>query len=161
VLPIRTPRLVLEPVRPAWATAVIAGRLDDLGALTAGAGWPHADTVDGLRLALEPGGALGWFVVFESVIVGDCGTHGGVDCDGVVEIGYGIAGPYRGRGLAGEAVAALTDWLLSDGGATLVVASTNWAANPASRAVLIRCGFILDRLDGPLAWYARGASGPA
>jgi RimJ/RimL family protein N-acetyltransferase len=150
-----TARLVLEPVRHAWAAAVVAGRLDALDGLAPGAGWPNADTVDGLRLALDHGGTLGWFVVLDGVVVGDCGTHGPIDPDGVVEIGYGLAGPFRGRGLAGEAVAAMTEFLLGAAGAGRVVASTHAAANPASRRVLTKCGFTLDRLDGEIAWYSR------
>jgi RimJ/RimL family protein N-acetyltransferase len=152
---IGTERLVLEPVRPEWAAAVVAGQLDALGGLVAGAGWPHADTVDGLRLALDHGGALGWFVTLDGVVVGDCGTHGWIDADGVVEIGYGLAGPFRGRGLATEAVAAMTDFLLGTAGARQVVASTHAAANPASRRVLTKCGFALNSLDGEIAWYSR------
>jgi RimJ/RimL family protein N-acetyltransferase len=154
-----TDRLVLEPVRPEWATAVVAGRLEALAGLDPGAGWPHADTVDGLRLALDHGGTLGWFVVRDGVVVGDCGTHGPVDLAGVVEIGYGLAGPHRGRGLASEAVLAMTGFLLGPGGAQRVVASTHAAANPASRRVLTKCGFALERLDGEVAWYVCGASG--
>jgi RimJ/RimL family protein N-acetyltransferase len=150
-----TERLVLEPVRPHWVAGVAAGDLSALDGLAAGAGWPHADTIDGLRLAMEHGGALKWFVVLDGVVVGDCGTHGPVDPDGVVEIGYGIAGPFRGRGLASEAVAAMTEFLLGTGGARAVVASTHAAANPVSRRVLAKCGFTLDSLDDPIAWYLR------
>jgi len=151
-----TERLVLEPVRPDWAAAVVAGRLDGLDGLVPGAGWPHADTVDGLRLTLDHGGgALGWFLTLDGVVVGDCGTHGPTDPDGVVEIGYGLAGPFRGRGLATEAVAAMTEFLLGAAGGRRVVASTHAAANPVSRRVLAKCGFTLDRLDGEIAWYSR------
>ena len=65
--PISTPRLVLVPVAPETAAAIVAG---DLTGIAAGSGWPHADTLDGLRM----GG--GWLVTLDGVVIGDCGTHG-------------------------------------------------------------------------------------
>lgn len=151
---ITTERLVLEPVQPQWAAAVVAGDLAGLDGLEPGAGWPHGDTFDGLRMTLEFGKPLGWFVVLDGVIVGDCGTHAPVDDEGDVEIGYGIAGPFRGRGLATEVVEAMVEFLLGAGGARRVVATTDAAANPASSRVLTKCGFSLDRIDGSTAWYS-------
>jgi RimJ/RimL family protein N-acetyltransferase len=152
---ILTERLVLEPVRPEWAAAVVAGDLASFEGLEPGSGWPRGDTVDGLRMTLEFGTPLGWFAVLDGAVVGDCGTHAPVDVEGDVEIGYGIAGPFRGRGLATEAVIAMTEHLLDAGGARRVLANTDAAANPASRRVLTKAGFALDRIDGPIAWYCR------
>ena len=39
--PISTPHLVLVPVAPETAAAIVAG---DLTGIAAGSGWPHADT---------------------------------------------------------------------------------------------------------------------
>ena len=152
---LRTERLQLVPVRRDVARAVVAGDLAALGreGLEPGSGWPHGDTLDGLRLALEHGGGLGWFAVLDGVVVGDCGTHGGPDADGAVEIGYGLAGPYRGRGLATELARALAGWLLADPDVRRVVATTHAAANPASRRVLEKVGFTFDRDDAEMAWY--------
>lgn len=157
--PIRTRAAGLElvPVPRDVAEAVVAG---DLSAVAAGAGWPHADSLDGLRLALEHGpadggAALGWFVVLEGVVVGDCGVHGGVDADGTVEIGYGLAGPSRGRGLGTEVCRALTAWLLDDPEVRRVVASAHAAGNPASRRVLEKAGFTYEGDAGDMAWYVR------
>src|SRR5688572_28332655 len=107
--PIATPRLVLVPVEADVARAVVSG---DLSRVPAGRGWPHGDTLGALRLALDHDGALGWVVTLDGAVVGDCGTHGGPDEQGSVEIGYGLAQPYRGRGYATEAADALTGWLL-------------------------------------------------
>jgi RimJ/RimL family protein N-acetyltransferase len=148
-----TQRLELRPVRREEAAALVAG--EGCG-LPAGQGWPHTDTLDGMRLALEHGGSLGWLVVLDGCVVGDCGIHGGADDDGTVEIGYGLAGPYRGRGLGTELCRALTDWLLADPAVRQVVAATHAAANPASRRVLEKAGFVLDRVVGEHAWYRRG-----
>ncbi len=54
-----TDRLVLEPIAPEVAAAVVRG---DLSGLRVGEGWPHADTVDGLGMAVRSGHAPGWFV---------------------------------------------------------------------------------------------------
>jgi RimJ/RimL family protein N-acetyltransferase len=150
--PIQTDRLVLVPVSREVAAAIVAG---DLSGVAPGAGWPHADTLDGLRLAVDHGTDLGWFVTLDGLVMGDCGTHGAPDAAGTVEIGYGLAGPYRGRGLATEMCRALTGWLLSQPDVRRVVASTHAAANPASRRVLEKSGFTFDRDDGALAWYVR------
>ena len=152
--PISAGRLDLRPVRREVAAALVAG--EDCG-LAAAAGWPHSDTLDGMRLTLEHGGTFGWLALLDGLVVGDCGTHGGVDAAGTVEIGYGLAGPYRGRGLGTELCRGLTGWLLADGAVRRVEASTHAAANPASRRVLEKSGFVLDRVAGELAWYVREA----
>jgi len=110
-----------------------------------------------LRLALDHDGALGWFVTLHGVVIGDCGTHGGPDEQGSVEIGYGMAPPYRGRGYATEAADALTGWLLRRPGVRQVVASALRRGNPASRRVLEKAGFQLRFEDEEFAWYVRRA----
>ena len=152
-----TPRLELRPVRREVAAALVAGQ--DCG-LSAAAGWPHGDTLDGMRLTLEHGGTFGWLAVLDGLVVGDCGTHGGADAAGTVEIGYGLAGPYRGRGLGTELCRGLTAWLLADAAVRRVEASTHAAGNPASRRVLEKSGFVFDRAVGDLAWYVREGGAP-
>jgi RimJ/RimL family protein N-acetyltransferase len=132
---IDTPRLRLIPISDAEAEAILRG---DLSAVDAGEGWPHEDTLDGLRLA------PGWFVSLDGVVIGDCGTHGDADDEGRVEIGYGLAAPYRGRGYGTELVTALARWLLRQDGVSCVVAETD-AGNAPSRRALERAGFRLAR----------------
>jgi RimJ/RimL family protein N-acetyltransferase len=144
--PIFTPRLVLVPVAPETAAAIVAG---DLTGIAAGTGWPHADTVDGLRM----GG--GWLVTLDGVVIGDCGTHGDRSDDGEVEIGYGLAEPYRGRGYGTELVTALSDWLLAQPGVERVVARDVEAANTPSRRALERAGFSLEQVDAERASYRK------
>src|SRR5947208_1453173 len=80
--------------------------LDDLRALAAAPGWPHADTPPALAFAAA--GGLTWLIVDDDGrVAGECGTKGPPDADGVVEIGYGLAGASRGRGLGTRAVSAL------------------------------------------------------
>ncbi len=147
---IRTARLVLEPAGLDVARAVRAGE-----GPPAARGWPGAEALSAFRFAVDFGGDPGWLILRDDLVVGECGTHGPPDPDGVVEIRYGIAVSERGRGLGTEACAALTAWLLDRPGVARVAASTDAAANLASRRVLERSGFVLDRLDGATAWYVR------
>jgi RimJ/RimL family protein N-acetyltransferase/ribosomal protein S18 acetylase RimI-like enzyme len=135
-------RLVLRPLTPAEAARIAAG---DVSGWLAGDGWPHDDTRDGL--ALVASGACGWLITLDGVVIGDCGTTGPVaDLDGTVEIGYGLAEPYRGRGYGGEAVRALSHWLVHQPGVREVVATVD-AGNVASRRALERAGFKADSPD--------------
>jgi RimJ/RimL family protein N-acetyltransferase len=155
---ITTPRLVLEPVDATIARRIVDG---DSSGVRAGAGWPHADTIDGLRLSL--GGdpeSTGWFITLpDGTVIGDCGWKGGPGADGSTEIGYGLAAPYRGLGYGTEAVAALCEWLLGPGGAHRVLADT-LADNTPSRRVLERAGFAVLRTDGARVYYARERESP-
>jgi RimJ/RimL family protein N-acetyltransferase len=134
-----TPRLVLEPVDERLARAILAGDLQDL---TPAEGWPHDDTKDGLAMAIAHGQPAGWLVNLDGETIGDCGTHGPPDAAGVVEIGYGLAAPFRGRGYGSEVVAAITTWLLSRPDVR-VVKATVLSRNAASRRVLEKAGFLL------------------
>ena len=147
---ITTARLVLAPISEATANAVVAG---DVSTLIAGEGWPHADTLDGLRMALAHG-APGWLVTLEGVVIGDCGTHGQPEQTGDVELGYGLAEPYRGRGYGTEIVIGLSSWLLGQGGVHRVVARRVAVENTPSRRALERAGFILESADERHTWYA-------
>lgn len=139
---IRTARLVLEPASVAVAQAVLDGAGPD-----AAPGWPGPDVLQVFRLAAEYGGDPGWLVLRDGLVVGECGTHGGPDADGAVEIRYGIAPAERGQGMATETCAALSAWLLAQPGVDRVTARTHAAGNPASRRVLERCGFALDGVE--------------
>jgi RimJ/RimL family protein N-acetyltransferase len=152
-----TPRLVLEPVPGSTAKAVIGG---DLSAVAAGEGWPHADTMDGMRHTTSTGGML-WFVTLDGVVIGDCGTHAPVSPDGVVEIGYGLSAAYRGRGLGAELVGGLSRWLAARPDVRRVIAGTE-PSNIPSRRCLEHAGFRLDgEADGELRFVLEAAGGGA
>jgi RimJ/RimL family protein N-acetyltransferase len=151
-----TERLVLLPQTLESARAVLAG--DDPG-LPLADGYPHADTFDALRMFVEHATSDaegGWFVTLaDGRVIGDCGTLGWADPQGHVEIGYGIAAPYRGKGYGTEAVRALADWVAAEPGVTAVTAAVE-VGNIASRRLLERLGFTLvDTAEGH--WHlARG-----
>jgi RimJ/RimL family protein N-acetyltransferase len=138
---IATPRLSLEPASEKAARAVLAG---DLSVVRAGEGWPHADTLDGLAMGLRGDQGPGWFVLLDGIVIGDCGTHGAPDESGEVELGYGLAAPYRGHGYGSEVVAALSRWLLAQPGVSRVVARDVLEDNVASRRALEGAGFELE-----------------
>src|SRR5262249_53904020 len=75
-------------------------------------------------------------------VVGSCGYKGAPDADGTVEIAYGVAPEYRGRGYAKEAAAALVEFALS-AGARVIRAHTK-SEHGASSRILVSCGF--DRI---------------
>jgi RimJ/RimL family protein N-acetyltransferase len=137
--PLQTPRLRLEPMTTELARSILAG---DLSGLTVAEGWPHEDTADGLAMAVKSGHPPGWLITVGGMVIGDCGTHGPVDQEGRVEIGYGLAVAYRGQGYGSEAVAAITEWLSSLPEVGEVRART-LIDNAPSRRVLEKAGFQL------------------
>ncbi len=150
--PISAGSVVLRPLTPAAASALIAG---DLSGVKAGAGWPHNDTIDGMRMVAQ-GLALGWLVQLGDTVIGDCGTHGPVNEVGSVEIGYGLAAPYRGHGYGRELVSALVRWLLDEPHVVEVAAFTR-TGNTPSRVALERAGFRLaGETDGQCHYLLHG-----
>jgi RimJ/RimL family protein N-acetyltransferase len=141
----------LEQLTRERADAILDG---DLSSLEAGEGWPHADTLDGLRMSEPP-----WLVLLDGVVVGDCGTVG-PPVDGSVEIGYGLAEPYRGRGIGTEVVRRLAELLLARPEVRRVTAEV-LLDNVASHRVLEKNGFAVERSDGEHALYVRYPSSPA
>ena len=123
----------------------------DLAALSTAPGWPHADTDAALGFAA--GGAWTWLIVDDDDrVAGECGVKGPPDAQGAVEIGYGLAGPSRGRGLGGQAVTALLDELRRHPDVRTVDARVA-ADNLPSRRLLERRGFDLVDVDGTEVVY--------
>jgi RimJ/RimL family protein N-acetyltransferase len=142
----------LEQLTRERAAAIVAG---DLSSVDAAAGWPHADTVDGLRTAADPENEPPWLVLLDGVVVGDCGIVGPA-VDGSVEIGYGLAEPYRGRGIGTEVVRQLAGLLLALPDVRRVTADV-LLENVPSHRVLEKNGFVRERTDGAHALYVRQA----
>ena len=85
----------------------------------------------------------------ERTLIGIGGYKGEPDAEGSVEIGYGIAREYRGRGYATEAAQALIAHAFADTRVALVTAHT-LAEKNASGAVLTRCGMTrVAEIDDP------------
>lgn len=138
--PIETERLRLEPLPRDTARLLVAG---DLGDLRPGDGWPHADTLDAIRMALGRGHPPGWLVMLDDRVIGDCGVHAPPNEHGEIELGFGLSAHYRGQGYGSELAAALSQWLLALPDVRLVVARA-YESNLASRRALERAGFEID-----------------
>jgi RimJ/RimL family protein N-acetyltransferase len=96
----------------------------------------------------------GFFIIdpLRKKVVGTAGFKGPPDTDGVVEIAYGVAPEYQGRGYATEAATALVEFALSDPRVQTVRAHTLPEPNASTR-VLTRNGFrhlgeVMDPEDG-------------
>ena len=152
-----TERLELVPQSLAAVRALVEGRAPGL---PLAAGYPHADTLDGMRIAAahatEDAALGGWFIVraADGAVIGDLGTKGVGDERGRVEIGYGLSASFRRQGYAGEAVAALVSWLGTQPGVRAVTAEVE-VGNDASRRLLERLGFLLEDTSEGSWWLAR------
>jgi ribosomal-protein-alanine N-acetyltransferase len=149
-------RLRLERVGVDRARRIVAG---DLSAVDAAPGWPHDDTLDGLRLDAEHARSddeTGFLVTLAATgqVVGDAGWKGGPDAAGRVEIGYGLARPYRGRGLGTELVGLLTAWVAAQPGVRVVAAEVLAGNEPSLRALAAH-GYVVERVEPPYAWLVR------
>ena len=109
----RTPRLLLRPGFPEDAPALAAAIADEaIVRNLASAPWPYRMRDAEAFLARPRDPVLPSFLIFERTegapqLVGSCGL--GRRPSGAVEIGYWIARPYWGRGIATEASPALID----------------------------------------------------
>ena len=156
---LRTERLLLERLTMDEARAVVA--LDRHGRAWA-ADYPTEGDLVVAGIACEAGehyDETGEFGVYQ-VRLADTGVAvGGIGFihppeAGEVEVGYGLAESARGRGLATEALRAMTA-LAAQHGVAVMVAVTS-VDNVASQRVLERAGFtrllgtIQDDEDGPM-----------
>lgn len=76
----------------------------------------------------------------DNLMIGMCGFTGPPDAGGVVEMAYGIAPPFQGKGYATEAAGALVEFASRDPRVRTICAHTLPEAN-ASTHVLEKCGF--------------------
>ncbi|MBC8086449.1 MAG: GNAT family N-acetyltransferase [Phycisphaerae bacterium] len=92
-------------------------------------------------------GWFGWYAVRHAsqhgtpAVVGCGGYFGPPSAAGVVEIGYSVCTEFEGQGFASEMTRALVDHVLQRPSVSRVIAHTQ-ADNPASMAVLRKCGFV-------------------
>ena len=107
---------------------------------------------------------FGLVLLAENRLIGLCSFNGPPDAEGAVEISYGIAPGYAGRGYATEAARFLVEHAFASGRVRLVRAHTLPAYNASTR-VLQKCGFqncgeVVDEVDGTIwRWEMRGLAG--
>lgn len=104
--------------------------------------------------------ASGQFFLIE---LEDQGVVGGVGFDRKperpAEVGYWIGAPFRGRGLASEALVAALGWAARSWKRRMIVAG-HFADNPASGRVLCKAGFLYTGQIEPRLSLARGEIAP-
>jgi len=165
---IDTPRLRLLASSPGHLLALMDGTqsFQELSGLTVADGLREMFTsgevspqwLEQLRAAKEPNPWMHGFHVIlreSNVVIGSVGFKGPPDGDGMVEIAYGIAPSFQGRGYATEAATAGVSFAFQDPSVSLVRAHT-LPTNNASTRVLTKCGFrrvgeVIDPEDG-LVW---------
>lgn len=107
-----------------------------------------------MRKQLRAGADPAWWSYLvihtaDRALIGLAGYKGQPDAEGRVEIGYGIAPAYRGRGYATETAQGLIDHAFAQAGVLKVWAHTLAEAN-ASFHVLQKCGLEkIAELDDP------------
>ena len=159
----RTPRLLLRPGFPEDAMALATAMSDKAIARNlAVVPWPYTLRDAEAHLASPRDPVLPSLLVFERTdgaprLVGSCGL--GRRPSGAVEMGYWIARPYWGRGLATEACAALVEIARTLGLASLE--GSHFIDNPASARVLEKLGFEPLGIVAPRMSCARGKEVPA
>lgn len=159
----RTRRLLLRPGFPEDAPALAAAIGDEaIVRNLASVPWPYRMRDAEAFLASPRDPVLPSFLVFERTdgsprLVGSCGL--GRRPSGAVELGYWIARPFWGRGLATEAGTALLDIARTLGFPSLE--ASHFTDNPASGRVLEKLGFEPIGIIAPRLSCARGAEIPA
>jgi RimJ/RimL family protein N-acetyltransferase len=159
----RTPRLLLRPGFPEDARALAAAIADEsIVRNLATAPWPYSMRDAEAFLASPRDPVLPSLLMFERsdaapVLVGACGL--GRRPSGAVELGYWVARPYWGRGIATEAGRALIDIARALGLGQLE--ASHFIDNPASARVLDKLGFQSTGLIAPRMNCARGEEVPA
>ncbi len=159
----RTPRLLLRPGFPEDAPALAAAMADRAIARNlAVVPWPYTLRDAEAFLASPRDPVLPSLLIFERTggaphLVGSCGL--GRRPSGAVEMGYWIARPFWGRGLATEACGALVEIARALGLAS--VEGSHFVDNPASARVLEKLGFEPRGVIAPRMSCARGEEVPA
>jgi [ribosomal protein S5]-alanine N-acetyltransferase len=157
--PIRSRRLDLVSMSAAFVEAVLEGRRAAAARLVGAAlprDWPDRRDLGFLNLRLaqmqKDPETQPWLVRAlvlrepRRTMVGHAGFHGPPGVNGprhpdAVELGYTVFPPFRGRGLATEAVGALLDWASSEHGMRRFVASVA-PGNEPSLAIVRKLGFV-------------------
>ena len=159
----RTPRLLLRPGFTEDAPALAAAIADEAIAMNlANVPWPYRMRDAEAYLASPRDPILPSFLILERTenapqLVGACGL--GRRSSGAVELGYWIARPHWGRGLATEAGRAIVAIARALGLPSLE--GSHFLDNPASARVLEKLGFAPVGIVAPRLSCARGEEVPA
>lgn len=123
--------------------------------------WPGADFYEALpyfrELLIKNNGTRGfdsWIIVTKDnqEIVGGIGFLGDPDSDGAIEIGFATNPSHLRKGYCFEAALKLLDWASSQDEIKMINARCE-QGNTASRNVLEKLGFQLDRSDSEFIYW--------
>jgi len=154
----RTERLLLRPGFPEDAPALAAAIADEkIVRNLATAPWPYSLRDAEAFLAAPRDPVLPSLLIMERTpgeprLVGACGL--GRRPSGAVELGYWIAQPHWGRGIATEAGRALID--IACALRLPALEGSHFLDNPASGRVLEKLGFVPTGIVAPRLSCARG-----
>jgi [ribosomal protein S5]-alanine N-acetyltransferase len=148
---LRTKNLILAPHLPRHLRALLRGRqeFENIAGLQAADGIREqlmSASMDFLARLENAREADPWQFGFgvihkiDNLLMGMAGFPGPPNSEGVVEIGYGIAPAYQGKGFATEVAVALIDFASSDPRVKRIRAHT-LAQKNASTRVLEKCDF--------------------
>ncbi len=159
----RTPRLLLRPGFPEDAPLLAAAIGDErIAHNLARVPWPYhvADAEAFLRNAGDP--LLPSLLITERtgsspLLVGGCGLQRRES--GSVELGFWVARPHWGRGIATEAATAVVS--IARALRFPALEAAHFLDNPASGRVLEKLGFEARRIIAPRLCLARGEQVPA
>lgn len=153
-----TPRLRIEPVTPALASAARRGQRAFADAIGAAAPieWV-ASSLNQVACSAGPPAPTRAVAVDrrDGVVVGDVRFEAPLRGQFELadfEIGYSVAASRRRQGYASEAAGAVVDWLFDQAGAEAILAGCN-KDNLASIRTLRRLGFWLDSNPGRVFWW--------
>ena len=159
----RTPRLLLRPGFPEDAPALAAAIGDEQVVRgLARVPWPYGLAEAQSFLAMPAHPFLPSCLITERtgaapIVVGGCGLHRSES--GSVELGYWIARPHWGRGLATEAASAVV--AMARALRLPALQAGHFLDNPASGRVLEKLGFSPTGVIAPRFCLARGEEVPA
>lgn len=110
--------------------------------------FPHPytlnDAITFIRKTRESDPPVIFAIATDSEAIGSIGIRLGVDVERIsAEIGYWIGEPFWGKGIATEALRAVTNYAIEEYGLSRVFA-VPFAQNPASFRVLEKAGFVLE-----------------
>ncbi len=146
-----TARLILQPHHPQHLLALLEGP----GPYQSASGMPIAaglqdflrsashEYLASLREAFEPDEWKFGYAIVERgsrIVIGMCGFAAPPDAKGAIEIAYGVAPAFQGRGYATEAAQALIAIARANPTVRLICAHTLAEPNASGR-VLEKCGF--------------------
>jgi RimJ/RimL family protein N-acetyltransferase len=159
----RTKRLLLRPGFPEDA-AELAAAIGDLRIARnlVRVPWPYGLPEAESFLASPGDPLLPSLLIAERtssdpLVIGGCGLRRRTS--GAVQLGYWVARPHWGRGIATEAATAIIDIARTLGFST--IEASHFLDNPASGRVLEKLGFEASGIVAPLHCVARGEQVPA